>query len=160
MALLPLLSTFRRRVHATLSAANYPSADLIIYCPLRVTEACTVLRVFLVNGSSVSGNVNIGLYSSTGTKLWETGSTAQSGTGQTQFIDIADQNVAAGLYYVAIQCSGTPSLPRQNPSLHFLQADGVMQEQAGSFALPATATFAVLANNYLPAYGLDLRGAV
>jgi len=160
MAMLPIISTTREMSivgGATLS--SWPAADRIIYCPIRIREDCTVKRVFWANGSSVSGNLNLGLYDSAGTKLWETGSTAQSGANQAQFVDIADQSVDAGLYYIALQCSATPSIPRMTGSLWEILGLGVLQENAGSFALPATATFAKLANAYLPAFGLDLRGA-
>lgn len=142
------------------ASAAPPANDYIVYVPVRIPEDCTVLRVYWANGGSVSGNVNMGLYSSAGSKLWETGSTAQSGTNQLQFVDIANQATSAGFYYMALQFSSTSArVCRFAPTLFYLQAAGVMEEQAGSFALPATATFAKLANAYLPAFGLDLRGS-
>lgn len=138
----------------------YPAGNLIIYCPLRIPSAGTVRRVFWVNSNVVSGNVNVGLYSTAGARLWELGSTAQSGTSAIQFADIADQALAAGHYYLAFQCDNTSSkFDRAAPPLYVLQSFGVMQEAAASFALPATATFAALATAYMPSFGLDVRGA-
>ena len=141
--------------------AAYPSAHLIVYCPIRVPSADTVRRVFWDNDNVVSGNVNVGLYSATGTRLWALGSTAQSGTSAIQFADIADQALAAGLYYMAFQCDNTSAkFGRMNPAAYIAQSRGVLEEQAASFALPATATFAKATNSYIPVFGLDLRGAL
>ena len=165
MALLPLISSigcYGVLLTTGLGSADWPgAADMIIYVPVRIPEDCNIGRVFVANGGAVSGNMNVGLYDSTGSKLWECGSTAQSGTSQLQFITCS-QSITAGLHYMALQLSnyGTAQVQRKSPTLWFLQVAGVMQEQAGSFALPATATFAKLANAYLPAFGLDLRGAV
>ena len=162
MALLPFISSYLIAPLTTLSTGAWPSANLILYVPIAVPESFTVLRVWWVNGNVASDNCNLGFYDQTGSKLWETGSTAMSGTSQAQFVNIADQAHVAGLYYMAFQQSGTTgTFPRQNPSSAplFTIAHGVLQEQAGSFALPSTATFAPTAYGYLPAFGLDLRGA-
>lgn len=164
MALLPLICAARGEYGVPIvsgySASAWPGTDLILYLPLRMPEAFTVKRVYWANASSVSGNTNVGLYSAAGSKLWEIGSTAQTPTNQTQFTDVSpDQSHAAGLYYFAMQHSNTSGqFCRSAPGVNLLAPYGLMQEAAGSFALPATATFAALANNYLPLAGLDLRG--
>jgi hypothetical protein len=166
MTLLPLISTLsiygigQVITPSVANSVNWPTANKIFYVPFRIPEDCTVLRAFWNNGNAVAGNLNLGLYSATGTKLWETGSTGQSGTDQLQFVDITDQPVSAGLYYGALQNSGTSRIVRQAGTLYFLQAAGVLEEAAGSFTLPSTATFAKLSVAYVPVFGLDLRGAV
>ena len=163
MTLLPLIVSATTAYGAgggTFGTAAWPSADRIIYVPLRIPEAFTVLRVFWVNGGTVNGNTNVGLYDPSGNKLWELGSTAQSGTNRTQFADVSpDQAHAAGLYYAALQHSNnTGQFGRATPAVYTLLRQGVMQEAAGSFALPASATFASITTGYLPVFGLDLRG--
>lgn len=163
MALKPMISTigpYALNMEITaLTDAAYPSANLIIYVPIRVPEACTVKRVFWINTGTVNGNVNVGLYSQAGVKQWETGSTAQSGTHQAQLVNIADQALAAGLHYLAFQQSGTTGkFSKLGSSAYALASAGVMMEAAGSFALPDTATFATMTQAYVPAFGLDLRG--
>lgn len=164
MTLLPTINSlgpYAVTYQATVGGAAWPAANLIIYVQTRIPEACTALRVYWSNEATINGNCNFGLYSATGTKLWETGSTPHSGAYQTQFVDIADQAIDAGLYYMALQQSGTSAkFFRINPTSLYLQSMGVLQEAAASFALPATATFAKLAYAYLPICGIDLRGTV
>lgn len=162
MTLLPLIAA-ATGTHgvggSAFGAAAWPSSNRIFYVPVRLQEAFTVKRVFWTNGGTVSGSVNLGLYDVSGSKLWETGSTAQTGTNQTQFVNIADQAHARGVYYIAIQHSNTTGqYGRTNPGIYVLALQGMLQESPGSFALPATATFAAIATDFLPMCGLDLRG--
>lgn len=143
----------------SIAGATYPLANLIIYVPLRMPEAFTVKRVVAFNVTA-NGNRNIGLYSSAGSKLWEIGSTGMTGANQTQFTDVSpDQSHAAGLYYLAIQHSNTTgNYIRSGAVAYQFAARGVLEEAAGSFALPSTATWTTMTRSYVPAIGLDLRG--
>lgn len=163
MALYPLIGSigpYASIPTTTPGSSAWPSANRIYYVPVRIPEAFTVLRVWWLNGSSVTGNVDVGLYNSAGTRLWQLGSTAQSGTNVVQFADIGDQAHAAGLYYMAMQHSSNGNVFRVAPGVVFEIALGIMEESAGGFALPATATFAKAAGNWVPQFGLDLRGTV
>lgn len=162
MTLLPMISSIGPyaigQPASMANNANWPSANRILYVPVRILEDCTVLRVYWVNGGSVTGNVNAGLYSQAGTKQFETGSTAQSGTNQAQFVNITDTPVTAGFYYLALQHSSTGQITRGAPNLYDLRARGMMEEDAASFALPSTMTPENLSVAYHPSFGLDLRG--
>jgi hypothetical protein len=165
--LLPLLSSLPTSYIAlpgglALAAGTWPATDLIVYVPLVIAEDCTVLRVWWANGNSTTGNVNLGLYDASGSKLWECGSTAQGGgTNRVQFVDITDEAVTAGFYYIALQASSTSTqIVRTQPTVVNATAAGIYQEAAGSFALPSTAGFAAASHAYIPVFGLDLRGAV
>ena len=145
---------------ASFSSSSWPLADRIIYCRLFIPEDFTVLRVWWTNAGTVTGNVNVGLYTIAGTKLWELGSTAASGTNQIQYADMADQAHSAGEYFLAIQKSTTGSLyAKTTVGLNVVGMNGALRtEDAASFALPATATFAMPASAWTPLCGLDLRG--
>lgn len=165
MTLLPLItSTGPYGIDIGVGATNttWPSANRIYYMPVRIPEDCTVKRVFWTNSTSPSGNLNLGLYDKTGAKLWETGSTAMTGSNQAQFVDISDEAVTAGFYYIALQHSATANIVRvlSSGGPHVFAAAGVMQESAGGFALPSTATYERIATDFIPVCGLDLRGAV
>jgi len=165
MALRPIISSVSRYcipVHIkTIGTGAWGTAHLIIYVPLRLPEAGTVLKVFVANAGTVNGNFNVGLYSSSGTKAWETGSTAMSGTNAPQFVNIADQSVAAGLYYLAMQTDSTTAQYDRITASSQFDADrwGVLEEAAASFALPATATFVRRTATWVPVFGLDFRGS-
>ncbi len=162
MTLLPILTTFDYGVvgAGTYGTAAWPLTDKIIYSPIRVYEDFTVLRVCWQNGGTVNGNANLGLYDSTGAKLWETGSTGQSGANGPQFVNITDQPHSAGVYYIAMQHSNTTgTYGRINIATnYFTGQNGILMENAGSFALPSTATWTTMTTAYIPIVGLDLRG--
>ena len=142
------------------SAAStaYPTANQAIYVPFYLTERLTVTQLWWVNGASVSGNVDVGIYSEDGRRLISTGSTAQSGTNATQVVNITDTPLGPGLFYLALAMdNNTGTLVRGTAgSVDRLKATGCAQE-ASAFALPATATFATIASDYVPLFGLTTR---
>jgi hypothetical protein len=140
------------------SPQGWQLANLILYVPVRIPELITVKRVFWSNGDSAAGNINVGLYDWSGAKQWECGSTAQSGTDVVQYKDITDTDVAAGMWFLALQASSTSTRFMMSGDFWSLWRSGVFDEAAGSFALPSTATFTNPNYGYLPYFGLDVRG--
>lgn len=120
---------------------GWPSANLAILTPFVLPAAATAYKLGWRNGGTVSGNVDIGIYDASGTKVIAAGSTAASGTNAVQLVDIADTALSADtLYYLA--------LAADNTSQQFLAWDQHAtlwtamgcREKAASFALPATIT--------------------
>lgn len=122
----------------------WPTANEAIFIPFSVQCIVTVRKMFIVNGATLSGNVDVGIYNRNGTRLVSIGSTAQAGVSVIQEFDITDTLLSPGLYYLACAIdNGTATLDMIGPSIVLAMGMGIA-EMASAFPLPATATFAGL----------------
>lgn len=131
------------------STQVWPTANLAIYVPLRVTHPIVARKLVWVTGNAVSGNYDIGLYDATGKRLVSSGSIAVSGTDTLILFDMADLQLEQQIVYLAFALSSATCRYYG----HLLTTDtqemriaGLMQE-ASAVPLPATATFATLSGN-------------
>lgn len=121
-------------------------ANLAIYTPFSLPFNYPVMRVWWYNGATITTtNVDMGIYTSDGTKIYSTGSTTQSGASALQYVTVSpDIMLYAGeRYYLAWTCDNTT-----NRSNGITMGDagggrayGLLQ-QSSALPLPATATFA------------------
>lgn len=153
------LYTLSERLNDAASTV-WPSANLALYVPILLSERVTVSQFFSYNGAAVGNNLDLGLYTEDGTRVLSTGSVAQSGTNTIQEFDVTDTAVGPGVFFLAAACNGTTStLFVANPDAEFLRMLGCFQ-QASAFALPATATFAAMAQAYVPVVGICIRSVI
>lgn len=145
----------------SLNSTTFPVANTAYFIPFVVSKPITVVKMFLCNGAAVSGNVDLGIYDSAGTKIISIGSTAQSGTSARQEFDITDTQIGPGQFYMALAIDNTTAATKNGPLSNVIlgKAFGIA-EQASAFPLPATATFATLSSAYLPLMGLTVRTVV
>lgn len=142
---------------STPSSGAFPAANDALFMPLILQQATLVKRLFSMNGATVSGNIDVGIYSEDGARIVSSGSVAQAGTTDLQFFDITDLMLGPGRYYLAVAMdNATGTLIRATAGLVRLQAIG-MAKQASAFPLPATATFATVTATYLPIIGGEVR---
>lgn len=122
------------------------TANLATFMPISIPWAYPVNRVWWINGSTIGSNMDFGIYSVSGSRIYSTGSTAQVGISAVQYVTPATPFwLPAGNYYSAQVCSGTTS---RVVGYNAASIGGVlsgMLQQAGALPLPATATFAALA---------------
>lgn len=131
-------------------AIAWPSANLAIYVPFRVADTTTFVKIFWLNGATIAGNVDVGIYDSEGNRLVSSGSIAHAGASVLQTIDITDTTLQPGLYYMAMSSdSTTATIQAVNALAIQLRLAGVYS-QASAFPLPATATFTGTASNPAP----------
>lgn len=148
-----------RALTNTFGSAVWPAANRALFYPFSVSEAALAVRLYCVNGSAVSGNVDLGIYDAAGTRLTSTGSTAQAGINLIQSIDCTDVWLLPHtIYYAAMAMDNvTGTTIRWSGAA----ARGIgMFQQSTAFALPATATFARDASNYVPAFGVSFVGTL
>lgn len=146
---------------ATSSDAAWPSANLAIFCPLTLFSETLITNFGVVNGGTVSGNIDVGIYSKDGVRLCSSGSTAQGSTFSWQVLNTADVQLGTGLFYIAMAVDNTTSVFSRftMASASFFKVMG-FAEMASAFPLPATATFASVSNAYWPGVSLGVGGGL
>lgn len=141
---------------STPSSAVWPVANDALYVPFTVKQGVMIKRLYVVNGTAVSGNIDAGIYTQGGARIVSAGSTVQAGTSAPQFFDVADFMLGPGRYYFAVALDNiTGTVLRANHSVARLKALG-MAKQASAFALPASATFATVTDLFLPLMGAEI----
>jgi hypothetical protein len=140
----------------------WPAANLAIYVPFAIPFQFNVRRVFWVNGSNLTGNADLGVYTRTGARLFSTGATARSGASVTQYTTLGTPLLLSpGDYYMALSAttSATGSFIRFAPGiLSDVRLVGPLQQTSAN-PLPATATYAALGQSYWPLFGLSCLGS-
>jgi hypothetical protein len=137
----------------TFSATNWPAANRAIFVPLKLPFPYPAKRAFWVNGGSAAGNVDIGIYTINASRIWSSGSTAQSGTNLNQYVTCG-KLIPPGYYYLALAMSSTSSSYFNSAfSVTYNTTFGIYQ-MAAAFPLPDAATFAATANSVYPLFGL------
>ena len=135
------------------AGAVWPAANLAIYVPVCIPVPVVVRKLGIVVATA-AGNFDLGIYTSSGTRLISTTSTVMAGASTEQFVDITDTTLGIGLYYLAACCDdGAATVNRVAPAAPIPLSLGVLTEALGSVTLPATATFAA---NQTLAYIPDL----
>lgn len=132
----------------------WPAANLALYIPIVLPYAYPAKRVWWVNGATASGNVDLGVYSSAGTRLFSTGATAQAGTNAPQYVTV-DWLVQPGEYYLALSLSSSTGTVQRSVIIPtaFERVLGGLQ-QATAHPLPSSMTPAALGQAFWPLFGL------
>lgn len=147
------------------ASAAYPLANLAIFVPFALEDPYDVTQMFVINGATVGGNVDVGIYAEDGTCLRAKGTTAQAGTSVPQTFNIDDITLPPGQYYMAVALdvsAGTPTLFRGTfGGAATVGAFCGIAEQTSAFPLPMAATLATFATaNYIPLIGITGRSLV
>lgn len=146
------------------SSAAWPAANRALFIPFVLRTPIVVAKLMWFNGATVAGNVDVGIYDRTGTRIAsvrnDKGSDlAQAGVNAIQSYDIADFGIGPGTFYLAMASdSATATFLRgQNGSAAEMGKFLGMYQQASAYPLPATATFATAASTYIPKAALTTR---
>ena len=118
-------------------SGTWPVTNLAIYIPFTVTEQITIKRILVRVGTS-SGNIDVGIYDTDGTRRVSSGSTAMAAAYTTQSVDIADTALSPGTYYMAMVVDNITA------RFDLIYAQDNMsygiREETSAFPLPSTAT--------------------
>jgi hypothetical protein len=136
----------------------WPLANLAIFIPFEIFTPSVALKMRTLNGGTVNGNIDVGIYNEDGTRLVSMGSTVQAGISSWQEFDIADTTLGIGIYYMAVAMDNILGKLRYSGySFSLLPSITGMAQMAAAFALPATVTFATCAYNYIPMMAVTTR---
>lgn len=130
-------------------------ANLAVYVPLWLPAPYPVGRLWWQNGTTVTGNVDMGIYTAGGTLLANATTTAQSGASGPQYVSKTIL-LPAGRYYLGLACSGTTAAILGSSALTGAQLclGGVLQQSLGSASLPSTMTGVATTNALYPFCGI------
>jgi hypothetical protein len=142
------------------ASVAWGTANLARFVPFVLPRPVTVLKMFWYNGATVSGNVDVGIYNESLTRLVSMGSTAQVTINVIQEANVTDIELPAGRYYMALaSSSATATFFCGVPSIQLGKSLGLAQ-QASALPLPATATLVANAAAILPYFGFATRTLV
>lgn len=134
----PISATYNSNL-AGPSSQSWGTANRAFYMPFDLPFAYNIKRVFWANGSAL-GNSDIGIYSNRGSKIYSSGSVAQSGASALQFVTLSpDILLPPGRYFLGFSNDGTTN--RVSGSLFTLAADarmGGLLMQTSAFPLPTS----------------------
>ncbi len=137
------------------TSAAWPVANLGIFVPFTLRSPYLVRRLWWVNGASVAGTTDMGVYTQGGARLVSAGPQTQAGTSQVQTFTPTAVLLDPGSYYMALSASSTSATYLRWVALtaRLLQMWGVAQQ--GSVAtLPDPFTLAAIGSTYLPLFGI------
>lgn len=119
-------------------------ANDAVFIPFLMPQNGTIKRICVYNGSTATGNIDVGLYDTAGVRLVSSGSTARAGSLAVQVFDISDTLLSPGHYYMAVAVDSIfQSFKVFAEAL--VRAPGLvlgMKTQSSAFPLPSNATFA------------------
>lgn len=130
---------------------TWPIANTAFYYPMFIPFNYPVRRVlWTAGGSGTAMNVDFGIYTESGTKVYSTGSTALVSANAVQYVTPTEFILTPGAYYFAFACSSISSSRLGSGTtglaLPHLALTGVLQ-QATALPLPATMTPVAVANS-------------
>jgi len=134
------------------SSGAWPAAGRAIYVPLFLPFEYPVKRVFWVNGASVTGTADLGIYRDDFSRVFALGGAAQSGANSVQYTSV-NLLLEPGAYYLALSLSNTAAMFRHALAVLNMREAGCLQEDSAE-PLPSTMTPAQLASAYWPLFGL------
>lgn len=136
-------------------STTWASANKALYIPFFNPYFYPVNRVYWGNGSAV-GNMDFGIYTADGVKIYSTGSTAQSGASALQYVTPGTTFLLPpGRYYFALVNDGTTNrvwCAAASPASVPGQM-GVLQEGT-ALPLPAAMTPARTTSTHIPLCGI------
>jgi hypothetical protein len=145
------------------NAGNGLVANQALYVPVIVRNPLTVYQLGWVNGTTVAGNLDVGIYDRNSVRLVSSGSTAQATINVAQVVDIADTTLAPDFYYLALAGDnpGTQNLIQISLQVSaYARPGGGVNTQATAFPLPSTATMTPFtANQRVPLIFGAIEGA-
>lgn len=136
----------------------WSAANRALYYPFYVNQIFNAAQMFVYNGATISGNLDVGIYDLYGNRLVSSGSTAQSGASVLQVFNITDTLLAPGDYYFALAFNNTTATIQLNlmTSASLSKTMGILQQES-AFPLPATATMATATDTKMVYMGVTKR---
>jgi hypothetical protein len=129
----------------------WPGANIALVFPFDLVEPFVVRAVSWINGTVVSGNCDMGVYDDRLSRLFSIGSTAQSGVGGVQAVNIRRRVLKPGSYFLAMAMdNATGRTWRAQLTTDEGAVAAWLLAYASSFPLPPRLTVAPFSANTAP----------
>lgn len=123
------------------ASTAWPSANLAIFTPVRVSVPVTVYQMVVGCGATGGGNFDVGIYDVFGNLLVSSGATAQSASNDV-VCNVTDTRLMPGRYFFALAVDGTTNMQCRSASQVGLVHAAGIRNMASAYPLPSTATMA------------------
>lgn len=119
---------------------NNSTSNRSILWPFRIYQEITVKQLMCMNGRTVSGNLDMGVYTIDGRLVGHTGAKAQAGTHRPQAVAV-NFNLAPGTYWLALVLDNTSGFfYRRSPTLAGLAQSAGVSQVLSNFPLAESIT--------------------
>lgn len=111
----------------------------VVLSRIELTEGQTVSGINIWNGSTVDGNITVGIYAEIagtpagGALIVESASIAQSGINDFQTFPIATTYLPAGAYYIACELSSATGVIAASPTFRLFVNQGYRYARSGGY---------------------------
>jgi len=128
---------------ASPASGTWGTANRAVFIPVTLRRPFVLQKMGVLNGATATGNIDLGIYTEDGVRIWSSGSVAQSGTNVFQLVTPGSPvKLTAGRYYMAMATNSTSSTITGRLATQALARFLGAGIQASAFALPSTATIA------------------
>lgn len=151
------LGASRRTIGAggTPTSTAWPAANRAIAIPIWLPDAMVVSSLFIANGGTASGNLDLGIYTIDGAKVVAKGTTAQTGTSTLQILTVTATPVGPGPYYMVAVLDSTAGFAQAYATAVVAEQQMGVVQSAAAVPLAATLTFASPAATFIPLMGIS-----
>lgn len=139
------------------SSNSWVGANDTILVPIAITRHTKVRKMFCVNGSGNTGNVDVGIYDAKGTLIVSSGATLQSGTNNLQVFDITDTTIGPGQYFMALSASSAAATFFRTAMQGRSTSGMGVKINTNAHPLPATISLSDMSSDYIPIFGIATR---
>lgn len=142
------------------ASAVWTASNRAHLMPFRLSRPFVVTQMAFMNGATASGNIDVGIYDASGTRIISAGGVAQNGAilSAQQTFDVTDVVVGPGLFYVAgVMDNTTGTVFRLATNVSLV---GLAAQVESAYPLPATVAFAADANAFVPLVSITGRSVL
>jgi hypothetical protein len=137
----------------------WPAANRALYHPFENPWRYPIKYLWWMNGTGTGNNMNVGIYTESGSLLIQTGSTARNSSARQQFVAV-DYLLMPGRYYYGQVCDSTATnmIYQIGSTLTTITARlcGILQEDIGGMTLPNTMNPAEFTTAVVPINGFTM----
>ena len=146
------------------TSALWPTALKAMFYPVRLSQPRTYVKAWWLNGNTAAGNVDVGIYTLSGTTMSRVVASTAEAQGTVSTMQVAatftTTTIGPGLYYLAMSCSlATATMWRNSLSVQQARQGGIFMAVT-SHPLPSTTTAALTTSGIVPVFGFSEVAAI
>lgn len=149
---------------ASAGSAVWPGVARAMFYPVRLSQPHTYVKAWWLNGATAAGNVDVGIYTLSGTTLTRVVASTAEAQGTVSTMQVAatftTTTIGPGLYYLAMSCSlATATVWRVSLAAREARLGGVFTVTT-AHPLPSSTTATVTGSGVVPVFGFSELAAI